>query len=191
MKNNRFFSKLPIIFLVLATTVFITFQITYITVNDNWKARVSDMIMTDRTAISQSITELDNVVSHNSVCTYDTNNLVHGALSGYLDGTNDRFSQFLTAEMYNDYKIGASQATSIGIGISALFDNGYFSSTSSATSCPKFLLKLSSNRIECALSFFAITFSSTVFNRIYVLVIYIIPYHLRISNNFPNKILDP
>ncbi len=123
MKKSSLISRLPIIFLILATTVFITFQVTYLSVTQSWKSRVSDMIKTDRTTISESISELDSVVSQNSVSKYDTATLVNGALNGYLSGTNDRFSQFLTPEMYKDYQIGSSHGTSTGIGISALWDS--------------------------------------------------------------------
>ena len=123
MKRKDLLSKLPLIFLVLATTVFITFQITYLSVTEQWKSRVSDMIKTDRTTISESTTELDSIVSKNSVAKYDSQTLVNGALSGYLSGTNDRFAQFLTPEMYKDYQISASHGNSTGIGISALSDS--------------------------------------------------------------------
>lgn len=123
MKRKDLLSKFPLIFLVLATTVFITFQITYLSVTEQWKSRVSDMIKTDRTTISESTTELDSIVSKNSVAKYDSQTLVNGALSGYLSGTNDRFAQFLTPEMYKDYQISASHGTQTGIGISALSDS--------------------------------------------------------------------
>jgi len=123
LKKSNLFSKLPIILFILTTTIFITFQATYLSVTHTWKSKVSDMIKTDRTTISESISELDSVVSQNSVSKYDTATLVNGALNGYLSGTNDRFSQFLTPEMYKDYQIGSSHVTSTGIGISALWDN--------------------------------------------------------------------
>ncbi len=80
------------------------------------------MVKTDRTTISESISALDNLVSSNSVSKYDTATLVNGALTGYLSGTNDRFAQFLTPEMYKDYQIASAHGTSTGIGISALWD---------------------------------------------------------------------
>jgi len=112
LKKSNLFSKLPIILFILTTTIFITFQATYLSVTHTWKSKVSDMIKTDRTTISESISELDSVVSQNSVSKYDTATLVNGALNGYLSGTNDRFSQFLTPEMYKDYQIGSSHVTS-------------------------------------------------------------------------------
>ncbi len=123
MKKFNLLSKFPIIFLILATTVFVTFQVTYVSVTSSWKSRVSNMIKTDRTTISESISALDSVVSQNSVSKYDTDTLVNGALTGYLSGTNDRFAQFLTPQMYKDYQIGSAHGTSTGIGISALWDS--------------------------------------------------------------------
>lgn len=123
MKN--FFQKrfISVAVFIVIIAIFITFQATYLFVNNAWKQKVSDMISTNKNLISESISVLDSQVSSNTVSTFETQDIVSGAMSGYIEGTNDRFAMYLDENHYSDYITYSSQPQSSGIGISALYDS--------------------------------------------------------------------
>lgn len=113
----------PLYLFIILAAVFITFQSTYLFVNDKWKNKVTDMIMTDKTAISENISSLDGIVKSKSVSTFDSDSLLDGTISGYTSGINDRFAMYMNPDRYNDYIIGTSGQNSTGIGVSVLYDS--------------------------------------------------------------------
>ncbi len=123
MKN--FFEKriISVVAFIVIIAIFITFQATYLFVNNSWKQKVSGMISTNKNAISESISVLDAQVLSNSASTFETKDIVDGAMSGYIEGTNDRFAMYLNEQQYNDYITYSSQPSSVGLGISALYDS--------------------------------------------------------------------
>ena len=107
----------------LSATVLLTFQTTFLLVNDFWQKRVTDMVATDRTALSESLTSLDGIVKSKSVYAADTASLIDGAMGGYLSGLGDRYAMYMNSEQYSDYIAASAQGSSVGIGISSLYDS--------------------------------------------------------------------
>lgn len=87
-----------------------------------WQKRTSDMIRTDKTTISENLSSLDSIVKSNNVYSTETAELLYGTMSGYLSGLGDRYAMYLTPEQYGNYISGTAQNSSVGIGISALYD---------------------------------------------------------------------
>ncbi len=124
MKKRGIVYKLPLFVFVFCATVLITFQMTHMFVNDLWQQRVTEMIRTDKTAISEKLTELDNQVKSSSVYASesDTKNLVENTVNGYLEGLGDNYAMYLNENQYANFISSDAQKTSVGIGIIALYD---------------------------------------------------------------------
>ncbi len=123
MKKIPSLYKLPIAVFILSTTVLITFQATFLYANNLWQSKVSDMIRTDKTQLSENITALDAIVKSKSVYTSETSSLNDGTMTGYLSGLGDRYAMYLNPSQYADYLAQTAQSTSVGVGINALFDS--------------------------------------------------------------------
>lgn len=126
MKVLKKRSILPVGVFVLASCIFITFQLTFLFVNDKWEKRVDQMIDTNKTVLSEALSSVDSVITSKSV-TQDGNSdaLVDAALQGYLLGTGDRFAMYMNESQYKEYLtlVSAKSDLSSGIGISALYDS--------------------------------------------------------------------
>ena len=123
MNKNKNALKIPMYIFALSATVLFTFQTTFLLVNDSWQKRVANMVATDRTALSESLTSLDGIVKSKSVYAADTSSLIDGAMGGYLSGLGDRYAMYMNSEQYSDYIAASAQGSSVGIGISSLYDS--------------------------------------------------------------------
>ena len=82
LNKNKNALKIPMYIFAFSATVLLTFQTTFLLVNDFWQRRVTDMVATDRTALSESLTSLDGIVKSKSVYAADTASLIDGAMGG-------------------------------------------------------------------------------------------------------------
>ena len=123
LNKNKNALKIPMYIFAFSATVLLTFQTTFLLVNDFWQRRVTDMVATDRTALSESLTSLDGIVKSKSVYAADTASLIDGAMGGYLSGLGDRYAMYMNSEQYSDYIAASAQGSSVGIGISSLYDS--------------------------------------------------------------------
>lgn len=117
-------SIVPTGIFIVAVSVFITFQMTFLFVNNRWEKRVAEMINTDKTTLSEAVSSVDSVIKSKSVTQGQSDMILDSTLQGYLSGTGDKFAMYMNEVQYKDYLTlaNAEQGLSSGIGISALYD---------------------------------------------------------------------
>ncbi len=108
---------------VIISACFITFQITYRETDEIWQERVSDMIATDSTEISESLASLSQLVSDNYLYEVKNDTVIEGALSGLVLSLPDNFSMYLSKSRYQDYITLMNSSSNTGVGVSTLYDS--------------------------------------------------------------------
>ncbi len=107
---------IALIFLAVALTVTIT-----MTVSMNiYNGIIKDVA--DRSSLYSSVSEIDDLVRENYFGEINENLLNADLSNGYVEGIGDRYSYYMTADQYADYK-QEEKGNKGGIGIIAVYDN--------------------------------------------------------------------
>ena len=114
----------PFVFLTVAAC-FITFQITYTETDKMWTKRVSEMIKTGSSYITEPLSEIVTLVNESYYGDIDETELLHGSVDGFISALDDNYSMHMTEGRYYDYLACANASSSTGIGISAIYDSRY------------------------------------------------------------------
>ena len=114
----------PFMFLTVAAC-FLTFQITYTETDKMWSGRVSEMIKTSSSYITEPLSEIVTLVNESYYGKIEETELLHGSVDGFMSALDDNYSMHMTEGKYYDYLACANAATATGIGISAIYDSRY------------------------------------------------------------------
>ena len=120
------FKKFPfyaIYVFVLVAACFVTAQITYNETDKQWKNEIDRLITTPGNVIMDKVLDVSETVNVHSLYSADIDLLTDGAAKGYVEGLDDRFAMYLSAEEYEEYNDFLSNASNRGIGISTLYDS--------------------------------------------------------------------
>lgn len=121
MKRN--FAFVPAFLFVTVAACFFTFQITYRKIDGLWKSSVDKMIRTDTTRINENLSSAQSAVSGDYLYSLNENNVVDGIMNGYINGIGDKYAMYLNKKQYEDYVKVTSNSSTLGIGVSLLYDS--------------------------------------------------------------------
>ena len=108
---------------VIVAACFITAQITYNETDKQWKSEIDRLVTTPEGELSDKVTEVSETVNVYSLYTADAQELADGAARGYVEGLDDRFAMYLSAEEYGEYNEFLNNASDKGIGVSTIYDS--------------------------------------------------------------------
>lgn len=121
---------LSLIFLAVALTITITMTV----VMGVYNGIITDV--SDRSSLYSSVAEIDDIVRKNYYGEINENLLTTMMSNGYVEGVGDRYSYFMNADEYADYK-EEEKGNKGGIGVIAVYDsknnNIYVSEVSSGS----------------------------------------------------------
>lgn len=107
---------------VVALAVLITFQLTYITVNNKYEKALNEI--KDTQLLYDKLASVDSAYRTNYVGEIDENMLVDSVLRGYVAGTGDKYGAYFNKDEFAEIVTDAN-AEFVGIGINALYDSDY------------------------------------------------------------------
>lgn len=108
---------------ILVAACFITAQITYNETDKQWKNEIDRLVTTPGSLLTDKILDVSETVNVYSLYSADTEDLTDGAAKGYVQGIDDRFAMYISAEEYMEYNDFISHASDKGIGISTIYDS--------------------------------------------------------------------
>lgn len=125
--------KIPlyVVVLIVLAAVMLTFQITYVLTYRNYSERITEAVSEGETTeenekfvqrLTKKLTELDKCVRENYYGDLDDDELITWALTGYVAGTGDRFSEYLDAESYKEFQQDTA-GEGVGIGVIVIYDD--------------------------------------------------------------------
>lgn len=107
---------------VIALAVLITFQLTYITVNNKYEKALNEI--KDTQLLYDKLASVDSAYRTNYVGEIDENMLVDSVLRGYVAGTGDKYGAYFNKDEFAEIVTDAN-AEFVGIGINALYDSDH------------------------------------------------------------------
>ncbi len=104
---------------ILALAVLITFQLTYIKVNNKYERALNEI--KDTQLLYDKLASVDAAYRTNYVGEIDENALVDAVLKGYVSGTGDKYGAYYNKDEFAEI-VKDENAEFVGIGINALYD---------------------------------------------------------------------
>jgi len=128
-EKKRMISKFTFILLVsILLAVFITFNATYyflVEANKLSKVEYSENAVENISAISANLKNIRKKINQNFIGEINEERVLDEAIKGYVKGLDDEYSQYMTADEWEQYKLMAL-GNYVGIGIYMSLDkNGY------------------------------------------------------------------
>lgn len=125
MKNRaKLFQIISVIVILFASTILLTWQITYNSVSKNMNKKYAEMIdeLTSSNDISRTLYSVDTIVKGIYPGEINEKKLADYTIAGYINGLGDRYAYYMDSEQYSQYLSENKNADSIGIGVSTIFD---------------------------------------------------------------------
>lgn len=125
MKNKaRLFQIISVLVILFASTILLTWQITYNSVSKNMNKKYTEMIdeLTSSNDISRTLYSVDTIIKGIYPGEINEKRLADYTISGYINGLGDRYAYYMDSEQYSHYLTENKNTDSIGIGVSTIFD---------------------------------------------------------------------
>lgn len=106
--------------IVVALAVLITFQLTYIRVNNKYEKALNEI--KDTQLLYDKLASVDAAYRTNFVGEIDEKTLIDTVLQGYVIGTGDKYGAYFDKERFNEI-LSDTNAEFVGIGINAVYDS--------------------------------------------------------------------
>ena len=107
---------------VVALSVLITFQLTYIGVNNKYEKALSEL--KDTQLLYDKLASVDALYRSSYIGEIDETALVDSVLKGYVDGTGDKYGAYYNKDEFAQI-VKDSNAELVGIGINVIYDYEY------------------------------------------------------------------
>ncbi|MBO7148599.1 MAG: carboxyl-terminal protease [Clostridia bacterium] len=107
---------------VVALSVLITFQLTYIGVNNKYEKVLSEL--KDTQLLYDKLASVDALYRSSYIGDIDETALVDSVLKGYVDGTGDKYGAYYNKDEFAQI-VKDSNAELVGIGINVIYDYEY------------------------------------------------------------------
>ena len=104
---------------LIALAVLITFQLTYIKVNNKYQKALSEL--KDTQLLYDKLASVDSVYRSNYVGEIDEKKLTDSVLKGYVSGTGDKYGAYYTKEEFDEIVLD-NNAELVGIGVNVIYD---------------------------------------------------------------------
>ncbi len=115
---------LPVLVILLAACVMVTWQITYNFVSKRMESKYSGMLsgLSEETDVSRLMYSVDTILSGKYAGKADPSALTDATIEGYVKGLGDRYAAYMNAEAYDGYMLTADEPLPDGIGITVSED---------------------------------------------------------------------
>ena len=120
MKDKKI--SLTTMIVILALAVLITFQLTYLKVNNKYQKTLNEL--KDTQLLYDKLASIDSVFRSNYIGEIDENKLIDSMLKGYVSGTGDKYGTYYSKDEFAEL-IKDSNAELVGIGINVIYDYEY------------------------------------------------------------------
>ena len=106
--------------IIVALAILITFQLTYIRVNNKYEKALNEI--KDTQLLYDKLASVDAAYRTNFVGEIDEKTLIDTVLRGYVAGTGDKYGAYFDKERFNEI-LGDTNDEFVGIGINAIYDS--------------------------------------------------------------------
>jgi C-terminal peptidase (prc) len=106
-----------IILIILA--VLITFQITYVSLNNKYSSKLNDIMISQN--LYSKLSEIENYYENFYIGELDEDKITDNVMRGYIYGTGDKHGTYLNAEQRKEY-MADIDGTGVGIGVMVTYD---------------------------------------------------------------------
>ncbi len=125
-KNKRglfLWRVLPILVILFAATVLVTWQITYNHTRRTLEEKYTEMLQSTNQSsdLSRLLYNVDNIVRGKYIGEIDGEKLTDYTISGYIYGLGDKYASYMSADEYSEYML-AKDGLRMGIGINVVYD---------------------------------------------------------------------
>ena len=107
---------------VIALAVLITFQLTYISVNNKYEKALNEL--KDTQLLYDKLASVDSAYRTNYIGEIDEGKLIDSVLKGYVDGTGDKYGAYYNKDEFAEI-VKDSNAELVGIGVNVIYDYDY------------------------------------------------------------------
>ena len=116
--------KIPLytVLILLILAVLITFQITYLSVGNQYSRKLNSMIADY--SYFDKLSSIDELARNYYIGDIDEERLEEGIMDGYMLGLGDKYGMYLTAEEYNAL-VDDQNAELVGIGVHVIYNIEY------------------------------------------------------------------
>ncbi|MCL2517366.1 MAG: S41 family peptidase [Oscillospiraceae bacterium] len=113
--------KLPlgITIIILLFAVLLTFQITYLSINNKFNQKLNELMLSQN--LYSKLTEIDAYYRDYYIGELDETRLSDSIMRGYVAGTGDKHGNYLNSQQYKDY-IADYTGSGVGIGVMVTYD---------------------------------------------------------------------
>lgn len=123
--RSYLWQALPIIAILLVSTVLVTWQITYTHVKKEMDTKYT-RVLQDVTAandISRIMYSVDSILRSSYIGEIDNDKLLDYTITGYVYGLGDKYASYMNAQEFSDYIKENVEGKKIGIGVTCVYDN--------------------------------------------------------------------
>ena len=123
-KGKIFWLYLPVLVILFAATVLVTWQITYNHVRKSMDRKYTEMLsgVTAASDISRTMYSVDSILRGKYIGEIDEDTLTDYTITGYVAGLGDRYAYYMNPEEYADYLLENTDGVKTGIGVTVVFD---------------------------------------------------------------------
>lgn len=115
--NKKVSLATAIVFVALA--VLITFQLTYVRVNNKYQKALNEL--KDTQLLYDKLASVDSAYRTNYIGEIDENRLIDSVLKGYVNGTGDKYGAYYSKDEFDEL-VKDSNAELVGVGINVIYD---------------------------------------------------------------------
>ncbi len=116
---------IPILVILFAGAVLVTWQITYNSVRKKMDAAYMEMLseVTAASDISRTMYNVDSIIRGKYIGEIDSAELTDYTIMGYIAGLGDKYAYYMNAEEYAEYLLETGEGKKTGIGVTVVYDN--------------------------------------------------------------------
>ena len=118
MKDKKL--SVATVIVLIALSVLVTFQLTYIRVNNKYQKALNEI--RDTQLLYDKLASVDAVYRDSFIGEIDDNKLIDSMLKGYVAGTGDKYGSYFTKDEFTEL-LKDSNAELVGIGVSVIYDS--------------------------------------------------------------------
>lgn len=119
-----FWQILPIVVILIAGTILVTWQITYNYVKKEMDSKYTKVLqdVTSANDISRTMYSVDSILRSSYIGEIDDEKLLDYTITGYVYGLGDKYASYMTADEFEDYIKENVDGKKVGIGVTCVFD---------------------------------------------------------------------
>lgn len=102
----------------------VTFQITYLTVNNKYKHALDELEAAPENTLYNKLSSVDELFRSLYIGDIDEDQLVDAVIDGYLEGTGDKYAQYMNSDEYDEF-LSDLNGDLEGIGVMVVYNDEF------------------------------------------------------------------